>query len=177
MVTVLAVAANTTRAVAAGPRATLSAWKPCCGLQDTSKAPAVAHRATTVPPDEVSTVPLVALVPPVPPVLLVPPWDRDRGEDDGSTWLACAWLSTGAAECCWPGDAAMPSPSSDTTSRLPAVAATAPRSHAPVAIRVRVRMLPRVADATLSAGKARLKGIGACPSAITGFCTRNGGPR
>ena len=146
----------------------------------------MAHRATTVPPDEVSTVPLVALVPPerrgppvppVVPVLLVPPWDRDRGEEDGRTWLARAWLSTGAADCCWPGDAAMPSPSSDTTSRLPAVAAAAPRSHAPVAIRVRVRMLPRVADATLSAGKARLKEIGACPSAITGFCTRNGGPR
>jgi hypothetical protein len=152
----------------------------------------VAHRATTVPPDEVSTVPLVALVPPVPrvplvppvppvppvvPVLLVPPWDRDREEEDGRTWLACAWLSTGAADCCWPGDAAMPSPSSDTTSRLPAVAAAAPRSHAPVAIRVRVRMLPRVADATLSAGKARLKEIGECTRAITGFCTRNGGPR
>ena len=152
----------------------------------------MAHRATTVPPGEVSTVPLVALVPPAPrvplvpsvplvppvvPVLLVPPWDRDREEEDGRTWLACAWLSTGAADCCWPGDAAMPSPSSDTTSRLPAVAAAAPRSHAPVAIRVRVRMLPRVADATLSAGKARLKEIGACTRAITGFCTRNGGPR
>lgn len=146
----------------------------------------MAHRATTVPPDEVSTVPLVVLVPRVPrvppvppvvPVLLVPPWDRDRGEEDGRARLACAWLSTGAADCCWPGDAAMPSPSSDTTSRLPAVAAAAPRSHAPVAIRVRVRMLPRVADATLSAGKARLKEIGARPSAITGFCTQNGGSR
>jgi hypothetical protein len=29
MVTVLAVVANTTRAVVAGPRATLLAWKPC----------------------------------------------------------------------------------------------------------------------------------------------------
>jgi len=29
MVTVLAVAANTTRAVVAGPRATVLAWKPC----------------------------------------------------------------------------------------------------------------------------------------------------
>jgi hypothetical protein len=29
MVTVLAVAVNTTRVVAAGPRTTLPAWKPC----------------------------------------------------------------------------------------------------------------------------------------------------
>ena len=29
MVTVLAVVVNTTRAVVAGPRATLLAWKPC----------------------------------------------------------------------------------------------------------------------------------------------------
>jgi hypothetical protein len=68
MVTVLALAANTTCAVVAGPRATLLAWKPCWGLHDTRKAPAGAHCATSVPPDEVRTVPPVPTVPPAPPV-------------------------------------------------------------------------------------------------------------
>jgi hypothetical protein len=72
MVTVLAEAVNTTRAVVAGPRATLLAEKPCCGLHDSRKAPAVAHWATTVPPEELRTVPLVLTVPPVP-LALVPP--------------------------------------------------------------------------------------------------------
>jgi hypothetical protein len=89
MVTRLAVVANTTRAVMAGPRATLLAWKPCWGLHDTRKAPAGAHCATTVPPDEVRTVlpvlavppvPLAALVPLFPPVLV---WGRGVGAADG----------------------------------------------------------------------------------------------
>jgi hypothetical protein len=92
MVTVLAAVVNTTRAVVAGPRATLLAVKPCCGLHDSKKAPAVAHWATTVPPEELRTVPLVLAVPPVPPVLapLVPPfppvprWDPCAGEEDGA---------------------------------------------------------------------------------------------
>jgi hypothetical protein len=66
MVTVLAAAENTTRAVVAGPRATLLAVKPCDGLHDIRKAPAVAHWATTVPPEELRTVPPVLAVPPVP---------------------------------------------------------------------------------------------------------------
>ena len=78
MVTVLAVAENTTRAVVAGPRATLFAVKPRCGLHDSKKAPAGAHWATTVPPEETRTVPLALAVRPVPPVPaplvpLVPP--------------------------------------------------------------------------------------------------------
>ena len=192
MVTVLAVVMNTTRAALAGPRITLAAWKPCWGLQDSRKAPAVAHRATTVPPDEVRTVPPVALAlpaPPVPPVplvppalsvpavLSVPPWDRGRGEVNGcADWLACAWLITDTVGC-WLGEPVMPSPSSDTTSRPPAVAAAAPRSHAPVAITVRVPMPPRVAEAMLSAGKARLKENGGRQPAIAGFGTRNGAHR
>jgi hypothetical protein len=152
MVTVLAVPANTTRAGVAGPRATLLAVKPCCGLHDSRKAPVAAHWATTVPPDELRTVPLVLAVPPpdppAPPPLvpLFPPvldWDRDAGEDGGATaWLAWA-CSAAAALDCWPaGEAEMPSPSSDTTSRPPAVAAAAPSSHAPVPMTMRVRMLP-----------------------------------
>ncbi|HYA52019.1 MAG TPA: hypothetical protein VEG33_12690, partial [Streptosporangiaceae bacterium] len=108
MVTVLAAVVNTTRAVVAGPRATLLAVKPCCGLHDSRKVPVAAHWATTVPPDELRTVPLVLAVPPgepdppeppVPPVLapLVPlfapvlRWDRDVGkEGDAAAWLACA---------------------------------------------------------------------------------------
>ena len=43
MGTVLAAVVNTTRAVVAGPRATLLAVKPCCGLHDSRKAPAEAH--------------------------------------------------------------------------------------------------------------------------------------
>jgi hypothetical protein len=192
MVTVLAVVVNTTRAALAGPRITLPAWKPCWGLQDSRKAPAVAHRATTEPPDEARTVPPFALVPPAPPVplaplvrpvlsvpavLSVPPSDGGRGEDNGcAAWPACAWLIADTVGC-WLGEPVMPSPSSDTTSRLPAVAAAAPRSHAPVAITVRVRMPPRVVEATLSAGKARLKENGGRQPAITGFGTRNGAHR
>jgi hypothetical protein len=151
MVTLLAVAANTTRALVAGPRATLLAWKPCWGLHDTRKAPAGAHCATTVPPDEARTVPPVLAVPPVPPaplVVLVPLfpavlWGRGVGEADGRAtgWLACA--CSAAATVDWLGGAEMPSPSSDTTSRLPAVAAAVPSSQAPAPMTMRVRMLPR----------------------------------
>jgi hypothetical protein len=153
MVTVLAVPANTTRAVVAGPRATLLAVKPCCGLHDSRKAPVAAHWATTVPPEELRTVPLVLAVPPDPPPVpappapfcpLVPLRDRAADEEEGSaaTWLAWA-CSAAAALDCWPaGEAEMPSPSSDTTSRPPAVAAAAPSSHAPVPMTMRVRMLP-----------------------------------
>jgi hypothetical protein len=147
MVTVLAVVANTTRAVVAGPRATLLAVKPCCGLHESRKAPVAAHWATTVPPDELRTVPLVLAVPPdPPPVPLFPPvldWDRDAGEEDDCaiTWLARA-CSAAALDLWLAGEAEMPSPSSDTTSRPPAVAAAAPSSHALVPMTMRVRMLP-----------------------------------
>jgi len=149
IVTVLAVVLNTTRAVLAGPRATLLAWKPCWGLHDSRKAPDAAHCATTVPPDEARTVPAVLLVPALFLVPLVPPvpaaarWDREPGEEDGCAALvACAWLSA-AAVVCWLGEAEMPWPSSETTHRLPAVAAAAPTSHAPAPMTMRVRMLPQ----------------------------------
>jgi len=144
MVTVLAGPANTTRAVVAGPRATLLAVKPCCGLQDSRNAPALAHWATTVPPDELRTVLAVPPVP-APPVPLFPPaldWDRGAVEEEGSAWLAWACAAATTLDC-WPaGEAEMPSPSSDTTSRTPAVAAAAPSSHAPVPMTMRVRTLP-----------------------------------
>jgi hypothetical protein len=149
MVTVLAAVVNTTRAVVAGPRATLLAVKPCDGLHDIRKVPVAAHWATTVPPDELRTVPLVLAVrppdPPAPPVPLFPPvlaWDRDAGEDGGAT-ARPAWACSAAALDLWlAGEAEMPSPSSDTTSRPPAVAAAAPSSHAPVPMTMRVRMPP-----------------------------------
>ena len=156
MVTVLAVVVNTTRAVVAGPRATLPAVKPCRGLHDSRKAPAAEHWATTVPPDELRTVPLVLAVPPdapeplvppvlVPPVLLFPPvlrWDRDAGEDDGraTAWLACACTAAATLDCRLAGEAETPPPSSDTTYRPPAVAAAAPSTHAPAPMTIRVRM-------------------------------------
>ena len=146
MVTVLAAVVNTTRAVVAGPRATLLAVKPCDGLHDIRKVPVAAHWATTVPPDELRTVPLVLAVrPPDPPAPLFPPvlaWDRDAGEDGGAT-ARPAWACSAAALDLWlAGEAEMPSPSSDTTSRPPAVAAAAPSSHAPVPMTMRVRMPP-----------------------------------
>ena len=151
MVTVLAVVVNTTRAVVAGPRATLLAVKPCCGLHDSRKAPAVAHWATTVPPDELRTVPLVLAVrpdapdPPVPapPVAPVLRWDRCAGEEEGcaSAWLAWAWAAAATLDCWLAGEAEMPPPSSDTIYRPPAVAAAAPSSHAPLPMTMRVRTL------------------------------------
>jgi hypothetical protein len=142
MVTVLAVPANTTRAVVAGPRATLLAVKPCCGLHDSRKAPAGAHWATTVPPDELRTVPPVLAVPPDPPVL---PWDRGAGEEEAcaAAWLACG-RRPAAATLDWSlaGEAKIPAPSSETTRRPPAVAAAAPSSHAPAPMTMRVRMRP-----------------------------------
>jgi hypothetical protein len=149
MVTVLAAVVNTTRAVVAGPRATLLAVKPCCGLHESRKAPVAAHWATIVPPDELRTVPLVLAVPPdppAPPVPLFPPvldWDRDAGEEDDCAIAWLAWACSAAALDLWlAGEAEMPSPSSDTTSRPPAVAAAAPSSHAPVPMTMRVRMRP-----------------------------------
>jgi hypothetical protein len=152
MVTVLAVPANTTRAVVAGPRATLLAVKPCCGLHDSRKAPVAAHCATTVPPEELRTVPLVLAVPPEPPALAplvppcppVPPWDRDVGKEEGgaAAWLACACTAPATLDWWLAGEAEMPWPSSDTTYRPPAVAAAAPSSHAPEPMTMRVRMRP-----------------------------------
>jgi hypothetical protein len=155
MVTVLAAVVNATRAVVAGPRATLLAVKPCCGLHDSRKTPAAAHWATTVPPDELRTVPLVLVVPPElpdPPVLapLVPLFapvlcrDRGVGEAEGraTAWLACACTAAATLDCWLAGVAEMPSPSSDTTYRAPAVAAAAPNSHAPAPMTMRVRMPP-----------------------------------
>jgi len=156
MVTVLAVVVNTTRAVVVGPRATVLAVKPCCGLHDSRKAPPVAHCATTVPPDELRTVPLVLAVPPDRPVPapLVPlarfipaalRWDRDTGEEDGpATWLACACAAAATPDCWLAGEAEMPAPSSDTRYRPPAVAAAAPSTHAPAPMTMRVRMLPQL---------------------------------
>jgi len=139
MVTVLVAVVNTTRAVVAGPRATLLAVKPCCGLHDSKKAPAVAHWATTVPPEELRTVPPVLAVPPV------LPWDRGAGEEEAcaAAWLACG-RRPAAATLDWSlaGEAKIPAPSSDTTSRPPAVAAAAPSSQAPVPMTMRVRMRP-----------------------------------
>jgi len=155
MVTVLAVVVNTTRAVVAGPRATLLAVKPCWGLHDSRKAPAAEHWATTVPPDELRAVPLVLAVPPaapeppvppalVPPVVLFPPvlrWDRDVGEDDGrAAWPAWACAAAAMLDCRLAGDAEALPPSSDTTYRPPAVAAAAPSAHAPAPMTIRVRM-------------------------------------
>src|SRR5262245_61767905 len=152
MVTVLVAVVNTARAVVAGPRATLLAVKPCCGLHDSRKAPAVPHWARTVPPDELRTVPPVLAVPPEPPALapLAPPcppvlpWDRDAGEEEGgaAAWLACACTAPAALDWWLAGEAEMPWPSSDTTYRPPAVAAAAPNSHAPAPMTMRVRMLP-----------------------------------
>jgi hypothetical protein len=99
MVTMLVAVVNTTRAVVAGPRATLLAVKPCCGLHDSKKAPAGAHWATTVPPEELRTVPPVLAVPPDPPPVPAPPappvlrWDPCAGEEEegrAAPWLACA---------------------------------------------------------------------------------------
>jgi hypothetical protein len=151
MVTLLAVVANTTRAVVAGPRATLLAVKPCCGLHDSRKVPAAAHCATTVPPDELRTVPLVLAVPPgapVPgaPVALFAPvlrWERGVGAEEGATaWLARACTAAATLDCWLAGEEDMPSPSSDTTYRPPAVAAAAPSSHALPPMTMRVRMRP-----------------------------------
>src|SRR5262244_1990258 len=99
MVTVLAAVVNTTRAVVAGPRATLLTAKPCCGLHDSRKAPAVAHWANTVPPDELRT---------VPPVLAVPPvlrWDRGVGGEAGAAWLACACPAAATLDWSMAGEA------------------------------------------------------------------------
>jgi len=137
MVTELVAVVNTTRAVVAGPRATLLAVKPCCGLHDSKNAPAVAHWATTVPPEELRTVPPV---PAVPLFLLVLRGNRD--EDGVASWLACAWAAAARLDCWLVGEAEMPWPSSDTTYRPPAVAADAPSSHAPAPRTMRVRMLP-----------------------------------
>jgi hypothetical protein len=152
MVTVLAAVVNTTRAVVAGPRATLLAVKPCCGLHESRKAPAEAHWATTVPPEELRTVPLVLAVrlepdPPVlaPPAPLLAPglgWDRGAAEEGAAAWLACACTAAATLDCWLAGEAEMPSPSSDTTYRPPAVAATTPSSHAPPPMTMRVRMRP-----------------------------------
>jgi hypothetical protein len=139
MVTVLAAVVNTTRAVVAGPRATLLAVKPCCGLHDSRKAPAVAHWATTVPPEELRTVPLAPLFPPV------LRWDPCAGEEEGSDarWLACTWPAAATLDCWLAGEAEMPWPSSDTTYRPPAIAAAAPSSHAPTPMTTRgARTLP-----------------------------------
>ena len=153
MVTVLDAVVNTTRAVVAGPRATLLAVKPCCGLHDSRKAPAEAHWATTVPPEELRTVPLVLTVrpdepdPPVlaPPAPLLAPmlgWDRGAVEEEGAAaWLACACTAAATLDCWLAGEAEMPSPSSETTYRPPAVAAAAPSSHAPLPMTMRVRTL------------------------------------
>jgi len=145
MVTELVAVVNTTRAVVAGPRATLLAVKPCCGLHDSRKAPAVAHWATTVPPDELRTVLAVPPVP-APPVPLFPPalrWDRGVGEEAGAAvWPACACPAAATMDWSLAGEAKIPAPSSDTTRRPPAVAAAAPSSHAPATTTMRVRMLP-----------------------------------
>jgi hypothetical protein len=106
-----------------------------------------------VPPDELRTVPLVLAVPPHapdPPVLaplvpLVLRWGRGTVEEAGgcdAAWLACACTAAATLDCWLPGEPEMPSPSSDTTSRPPAVAAAAPNSHAPAPMTMRVRMLP-----------------------------------
>jgi hypothetical protein len=151
IVTVLVAVVNTTRAVVAGPRATLLAVKPCCGLHDSRKAPAEAHWATTVPPDELRTVPLVLAVPPDPPAPtllfpLFPPalgWDFGVGEEGcPAAWLACACTAAATLDCWLAGEPEMPWPSSDTTYRPPAVAAAAPSSHAPEPMTIRVRMPP-----------------------------------
>jgi len=155
MVTVLVAVVNTTRAVVAGPRATLLAVKPCCGLHDSKKAPAVAHWATTVPPDELRTVPPVLAVPPDPPpdpppvpaplAPLCPPvlrWDPCAGEEEGSDAPWLAWAAAATLDCWLAGEAETPWPSSDTTYRPPAVAAAAPSSHAPEPMTMRVRMRP-----------------------------------
>ena len=152
MVTVLDAVVNTTRAVVAGPRATLLAVKPCCGLHNSRKAPVEAHWATTVPPDELRTVPLVLAGPPDPPVPAPPVapfapglcWDRGVVEEEGcaAAWLARACTAAATLDCWLAGEAEMPSPSSETTYRPPAVAAAAPSSHAPPPMTMRVRMRP-----------------------------------
>ena len=151
MVTVRAAVVKTTRAAGAGPGATLPAVKPCCGLHDSNKAPAAEHWATTVPPDELSTVPPVAAVPPVlvPPVpvpavpVFVPGLRGDPAGGDGRAAARPGGACTAAAAAEWApaGEAEAPPPSSDTMYRPPAVAAAAPTTHAPAPITIRVRML------------------------------------
>ena len=156
MVTLLAVVVNTTRAVEACPRATPLAVKPCCGLHDSRKAPVAAHWATTVPPDELRTVPLVLAVPPdapVPPELapLVPLFapvlalgSRCRARRrHAATSLACACTAAATLDCWLAGEAEMPSPSSETT--IQAACGRRGRPEQPRAgavITMRVRMLP-----------------------------------
>ena len=60
MITVSWMLVNVARAVAAGPRITRAASKPCPGLHDIRYALEPAQAATTVPPWEVSRVPPVA---------------------------------------------------------------------------------------------------------------------
>ena len=71
-------------------------------------------------------------------------WARGVGEEVGgaTAWLACASATAATLDCWLAGEAEMPSPSSDTTYRPPAVAAAAPSSHAPAPMTMRVRMLP-----------------------------------
>ena len=183
---VLAVVVNTTRAVVAGPRATLLAVKPCCGLHDSRKAPAAAHWATTVPPDELRTVPLVLAVPADPPVRaragaarpVCPPGAAPgsrRAEEEGSAALAGLCLHRGRRAGLLAGGRG-----GDALAKL--------RYHQQAARGRRGRPeqpracaddnagthAARVADATLSASKDRLKETRARRPANTGSSARNG---
>src|SRR5262249_61303120 len=117
-----------------------TARTPGWGSTETERAPAVALWATTVPQDELRTVPPVLAVPPV------LPWARGAGEEEtcAAAWLACG-RRPAAATLDWSlaGEAKIPAPSSDTTSRPPAVAAAAPSSHAPAPTTMPGRMRPQ----------------------------------
>jgi len=78
------------------------------------------------------------------------------GEAGSSVPLASA-RSTAAPVIGWLEKPAMPWPIRDTASRLPPVAAPAPRSQALTPIRMRPRTSGSMAERTLRAGKAHLK--------------------
>lgn len=142
---------NVTLAVAAGPRTSELTSNPWAGLQDRRNAPVDRQLATTVPPDEVST------------VLPAEAGAAPEGEPDGAALdlvvgfaprgladgpapagvadvpLASA-LFTAEPDSCSLGDEAMPCPSRDTARRLPPVATPAPTTQAPTPMKTRFRM-------------------------------------
>ena len=151
MVTSCVEDSNCTCAVAAGPRTDELTWNPCAGLQDCRNAPADGQLATTVPPDEVST---------VLPAEAGTALDREPGAAalgleldfapgglaDGpapagvaDVPLASA-LFTAEPDSCSRGDEVMPCPSRDTARRLPPVATPAPTTQAPTPMTTRFRI-------------------------------------
>ena len=84
--------------------------------------------------------------------------DAGAGSCVSAASAASARLTV-AAVSCWLVLVAMPWPSRDTASKLPAVAAPTPRSQAPTPAKIRMRTWPRVAQVRLRAGKAVAKDV------------------